>query len=118
MNSAEKKSREKLREKQQHALRDPAEVITGNMHDAGITSRGLQYSTSGDFIALLEKLKVTLLVTREYEHLAIGLNASGGKLRQTFLHLPHPAGIAVNRKTNQVYVAATRNPNAIVELVP
>jgi uncharacterized protein (TIGR03032 family) len=116
MSSSEERLRERLLEKQNRALRDPAEVITGNPSGAGIHAKSLEYSVTGDFIALLEKLNITLLVTREYEHLVMAYRTVKGKLHQSFLHLPHPAGIAVDRKKNFVYVAATRNPNAIVEL--
>ncbi len=107
---------ENLREIQNNALRDPAQVICGNYELSGITPYSLQYTTNKTFLELLEKLKVTLLVTREYEHLILALYVVNGKLRQSFLHLPHPNGIAVNHNTQKVYVASTRNPNKIVEL--
>jgi len=101
---------------QQKALREPSEVICGNYATNGILPKSLEYTVSGDFLSILEKLKVTLLVSREYEHLVIALNVKKNKLRQSFIHLPHPSGIAVDKKTNKVYVAATRNPNQIIEL--
>lgn len=107
---------DKLLKIQQNALREPSEVICGNYSTNGIVPESLEYSVSGDFISILEKLKVTLLVSREYEHLVIALNSKKNKLRQSFIHLPHPSGIAVDAKTNKVYVAATRNPNQIIEL--
>lgn len=107
---------EQLRAIQNNALRDPAEVICGRYEASGIMPESLEYCTEGNFPELLEKLKITLFVTREYEHLVLALNVKNKKIRQSFLHLPHPNGIVVNHKTNKVYVASTRSPNNIVEL--
>jgi uncharacterized protein (TIGR03032 family) len=115
MKQSETRLRESLLKKQHAALRDPAEVVTGNPDQLGISAASLQFTATKSFVDLLEKLKITLLLTREYEHLLLAWRADGGKLKQTFFPLPHPAGIAVDRKKNLVYVAATRNPNAIVE---
>jgi uncharacterized protein (TIGR03032 family) len=106
----------KLLEMQTNALREPAEVICGNYAVNGIFPESLEYKADAAFLSILEKLKITLLVTREYEHLVIALNVKKNKLRQSFIHLPHPSGIALDVKTNKVYVAATRNPNQVVEL--
>lgn len=107
---------EKLRQKQSEALREPYQVICGTYEQHGIMPQSLEYTLRGKFLSLLEKLNITLLVTREYEHLVIGLNAKNGKLNQSFLHLPHPNGIAVNKKKTKVYIASTRSPSQIVEL--
>jgi uncharacterized protein (TIGR03032 family) len=107
---------EKLRQTQSEALRDPYQVICGTYETHGIVPQSLEYTQRGKFLALLEKLNITLLVTREYEHLVIALNAKNGKLNQTFLHLPHPNGLVVDKKRNKLYVASTRSPNMIVEL--
>lgn len=107
---------ENLRQRQSEALRDPAQVICGTYEQHGILPQSLEYNLRGKFLALLEKLNITLLVTREYEHLVIALNAKKGKLYQSFLHLPHPNGIVVDKKKNKVYIASTRSPNQIIEL--
>ncbi len=106
----------KLLEIQKNALREPSEVICGDYKTNGVLPESLEYTVHGDFLSILEKLNITLLVSREYEHLVIALSSKKKKLRQSFIHLPHPSGIAVDAKTNKVYVAATRNPNQIVEL--
>jgi uncharacterized protein (TIGR03032 family) len=41
-----------------------------------------------------------------------------GKPATTFLSLPHPSGIAVDRARARVYVASTRNPNQVYTLAP
>jgi len=107
---------EKLRQLQSDALRDPYQVICGTYEHHGIVPQSLEYTAKGKFIRLLEQLNITLLVTREYEHLVLALNAKKGKLNQSFLHLPHPNGIVVDKKKNKVFVASTRSPNQIVEL--
>ncbi len=107
---------DKLLAIQNSALREPSEVICGSYNASGIVPELLKYTVKGDFFSVLEKLNITLLVTREYEHLVIALNVKNKKIRQSFLHLPHPSGIAVKNDTNKVYIAATRNPNQVVEL--
>jgi len=84
----------------------------------GITEESLEFSADDSFTKILSELDITLLVTREYEHLLLALNSTEGKLNQTFTNLPHPSGIAVNRKSKSVYIAATRNPNQIIEFKP
>ncbi|MCS6818581.1 MAG: DUF4915 domain-containing protein [Chitinophagales bacterium] len=115
MNSAKKKFY-LLRQKQQKALRHPCEVICGNPFFNGLSGESLLYNTYGNFADILYRSNITLLITREYEHLVLALHATKKGITQSFLHLPHPNGIAVNRKKNRVYVASTRNPNKIVEL--
>jgi uncharacterized protein (TIGR03032 family) len=61
------------------------------------------------------------LVTREYEHLVIALSPGlrrGERHSQTYLRLPHPSGLAADRKRGVVYVASTRNPNQVYDLAP
>ena len=111
-----KSAYEKLTVQQNKALRDPYQVICGTYELHGIVPQSLEYNLHGSFLSLLEKLKITLLITREYEHLVIALNAKSGRLNQSFIHLPHPNGIAVNKRTGKVYIAATRSPSQIVEL--
>jgi uncharacterized protein (TIGR03032 family) len=78
----------------------------------------LRYKASGSWWDVLEASDITLLVTREYEHLLLAISVVNGTPRVTYLPLPHPSGLAVDRKRNVVYVASTRNPNQIYELLP
>ena len=100
------------------ALRSPKEIFGTKFADAGIVAESLEFDASPSFTALLKKFGITLLVSREYENLVLALSEKRGVLRQSFFHLPHPSGIAVDNKTGSVYVAATRNPNQIVEFRP
>lgn len=107
---------EALRDRQNRSLRDPQQIISASFSDAGIIKDSLKHKASKSFIDLLESLKVTLFVTREYENLVVALTAANGKLTQTALPLPHPSGIAADRKKGLLYIAATRNPNYILEM--
>ena len=108
--------KEALWSKQNLALRHPSEIFGTAFDVAGITTNTLKFSASDAFTRLLHDLGITLVASREYENLLIALNAPGRKkIDQSFFHLPHPSGIAVDRKSNTMYVAATRNPNQIVE---
>jgi uncharacterized protein (TIGR03032 family) len=89
--------------------RDPAQVVAlwQGGEQASLGSR-----VRGRFWEALEG--VCLLVTREYEHLAVALAAG----QQTHMVLPHPSGIAVDAERERVTIASTRNPNQLVELTP
>lgn len=113
------KTKEELWDKQGAGLRDPAQVLGGDYAASGVVPQVLEYELQGDFAAVLHKLGITLFVTREYEHLALSLSADKkGSIDQRFLHLPHPSGLAVDRNKGSVYIAATRNPNQIIEFKP
>jgi uncharacterized protein (TIGR03032 family) len=98
------------------AWRHPGQVVAGLEALGAPDERLLRARVRGDFWNLLDELDVTLLVTREYEHLAVGLAVRDGRPWVTAMTLPHPSGIAVGG--GAVHVAATRNPNQIVELAP
>jgi len=99
--------------------RSPSHVVShweeaGNAPEQGL----LEARARGAWWEILESLQITLLVTREYEHTAVGLSARDGKPRTTYMRMPHPSGIAVNRKTGAVHIACTRNPNQVMEFAP
>jgi uncharacterized protein (TIGR03032 family) len=100
------------------AWRHPGQVVAGAEELGAPDDRLLRARVRGGFWDLLEQLDLTLLVTREYEHLAVGLTSRDGRPWVTALCLPHPSGIAVDQRRGRVHVAATRNPNQIVELAP
>jgi uncharacterized protein (TIGR03032 family) len=100
-----------LHSKQQKMLRDPSQ-ITGLWNDAGIGPKPLESHADRGWKETLRRLGVTLLVTREYEHLVLALNHR----RTTWLHLPHPSGLVVDPQKGAVHIACTRNPNLLMEL--
>jgi uncharacterized protein (TIGR03032 family) len=101
--------------------RDTAQVCSQWREAAGTDPRLLESRASKGWWATLEQLGITLIVTREYEHLVFAISASPlvkGRPRTTFFPLPHPSGLAVNRKEHKLYVASTRNPNQILTFKP
>ena len=101
----------------QQRFRDPVEVMSG-FSEVDIPSGSLRFSVTEGFAGILERLGITLLLTREYEHIVMALTVEKGRFVQSFVTLPHPSGLVVNRKRNVVFIASTRNPNQIWEFRP
>lgn len=96
--------------------RDPAQVVS-HWSDAGRAEPGLlDFAVKGSWWQVLAEHDITLLVTREYEHLVVALSPKGRS--QTYLRVPHPSGLAVDRSRGIVHVASTRNPNQLFQLAP
>jgi uncharacterized protein (TIGR03032 family) len=97
-------------------LRDPAQIAAfwdgASEHDP----QRLRHRASAGWWTLLEELGITLLVTREYEHLVLALRVGDRGPEVSFLRVPHPSGLAVDRQGGAVYLAATRNPNQLLTL--
>jgi uncharacterized protein (TIGR03032 family) len=105
-------------ERHASSWRDPAQVVS-HWLEAGTVDRPLlQARSSGDFWETLERLDVTLLVTREYEHVIVGLTVRDGRPRHSHFQVPHPSGLAVDRERGEVHLAATRNPNQVMTFAP
>jgi uncharacterized protein (TIGR03032 family) len=97
------------------AWRDPRAIVA-EWSDAGAADPALlAMRARGAWWETLAEAGVTLIVSREYEHLLLALTASA-KPRVSYLRLPHPSGIAFDAARDRLYVASTRNPNRIVEL--
>jgi uncharacterized protein (TIGR03032 family) len=97
--------------------RDPAEVLSFPPGLHRPDPRLLQARVRGAWWETLGALGITLLVTREYEHLLMALAAPRGRPHTSYLPLPHPSGVAL-ADDGGVFVASTRNPNQIFELRP
>jgi uncharacterized protein (TIGR03032 family) len=98
--------------------RHPAQ-ITSQWRDAvAVDPKLLTCKTRGRWWEVLKQTRSTLLVTREYEHLVIALCVVKNRPRVSYLPLPHPSGLAVDRRRGLVYLASTRNPNVIYDLEP
>ena len=104
--------------KHDRAWRDPAQIAGQWFGAAPLDPRRLQSKIGGDWWGLLEALRVTLLVTREYEHLVIGMSVQNGAPHISYLALPHPSGLAVDPRTHVIRIASTRNPNVVFDLAP
>lgn len=109
---------EALHEECNRQWRAPAEVISQWADADSVDARLLKHEVRGLWWETLALTRATLLVTREYEHLAMALSVKAGRPHVTFLPVPHPSGLAVDRKRNIVYLASTRNPNQIYDLKP
>jgi uncharacterized protein (TIGR03032 family) len=106
-----------LFEEDGRALRDPAQVIPLPSITPFLAGERLTHRVRGDFWGVLASLGVRLLVTREYEHLLLSLGVSAtGRPEVSWLPLPHPSGVAVDRHSGHVTVALTRNPNQLLVL--
>jgi uncharacterized protein (TIGR03032 family) len=115
--SAVKISRQrKAFDERDSAWRDPAQVV--DTWDAASVPTDDSYRASRGWWDLLSELGISLVVTREYEHLVVCLAMTEGGPRLSCLSLPHPSGVAVNRRTGVVTVASTRNPNRVFDFLP
>jgi uncharacterized protein (TIGR03032 family) len=103
----------------QHAdLRNPHQIVSQWKTAADVDPRLLECTTRGDWWGAVERSGQTLLVSREYEHLVLALTMTAGRPRISYLHLPHPSGIAVRDARGWVSIASTRNPNQIFDFAP
>ena len=98
--------------------RDTAQVASQWREAANVDPRLLEWRASGGWWDLIAELGLTLLVTREYEHLVMAASASDGRPRLSFFPLPHPSGLTVDRINRRVFVASTRNPNQVFTFKP
>jgi uncharacterized protein (TIGR03032 family) len=106
-----------LFEEDGRALRDPAQVIPLPSVTPFAAGERLEHRVRGDFWGVLARLGIRLLVSREYEHLLLSLGVGAtGRPEVSWLPLPHPSGVAVDRRTGDVTVALTRNPNQLLVL--
>lgn len=100
------------------AWRDPAQVAS-QWYEAATIDPGLLRSTvHGGWWEALAGQRVTLLITREYEHLIVALRGGRRGPAVSFMPMPHPSGLAVDRARQTVHVASTRNPNLVFDLAP
>jgi uncharacterized protein (TIGR03032 family) len=98
--------------------RDPAQVTTQWPQAHMTDPKLLRHSDRGAFWDALEACGITLLVSREYEHLLIALTVVDGRPRVSYMPLAHPSGLAVHPSGKAVFSASTRNPNAVYEFRP
>jgi uncharacterized protein (TIGR03032 family) len=98
--------------------RDTAQVCSQWREAAGTDPRLLEARASRGWWSTLERLGITLFVTREYEHLVVALSGAKGRPHTSFFPLPHPSGLTVDRAARKVYIASTRNPNQVYAFKP
>jgi uncharacterized protein (TIGR03032 family) len=100
------------------AWRDPSQVVSQWHAASDVDPALLKFQARGRWWETLEEEGVTLIVSRETEHLVLGLGVEAGRPAISYLRLPHPSGIAVDRTRHSVHVASTRNPNQVFSLGP
>jgi uncharacterized protein (TIGR03032 family) len=104
---------------QQHSYhwRDPMQIFSA-WSDTAVDAELLRAATFGDWWNILEATHSTLIVTREYEHLALALRVDRGNPVVSYMVIPHPSGLAVDEERGVIYLASTRNPNQVFDLTP
>ncbi len=107
-----------MRARQDAAWRRPVQVASQWAAADTVDERLLRCTVRGRFWDALASQELTLLVTREYEHLLVALSPGRSRPTLSYLPLPHPSGLAVDRARGIVHVASTRNPNQIFDLAP
>lgn len=98
--------------------RDTAQITSQWSDAAAVDPKLLRSRARGAWWDTLDSLGVTLFITREYEHLVLALSVDHGRPRISFLPMPHPSGLAVDRAAEELFIASTRNPNQIFSLRP
>ena len=98
--------------------RDPAQIASQWQEAAETDPQLLRYTVQGAWWETLEKSGVTLLVTREYEHLVMAMRAAPEGPAISYMRIPHPSGLVVDQVRGIVYITSTRNPNQLYDLLP
>ena len=110
---------EELWEAHSQEFRDPLRVAMQWEESGELDPALLRSRVRGPFWDLLAELKLTLMVTREYEHLLVALDGTApARRRQTHLRLPHPNGMAWDSRRRVLHVGSTRNPNMVFGFQP
>ncbi|MGK7925060.1 MAG: DUF4915 domain-containing protein [Spirulina sp.] len=111
-------NQQQMWEQHHQEWRDPIQITSQWKEAIETDVKLLQYETRGDWWDVLERCNITLLMTREYEHLLMGMQVEEGKPKITYTRMPHPSGLTVDRDRGIVHIASTRNPNQIYDLMP
>jgi uncharacterized protein (TIGR03032 family) len=98
--------------------RDPAQIAVQWSGAAEIDPNLIKAKVKGSWWEILSDCQATIFVTREYEHLAMALTVLEDRPLISYLPMPHPSGLAVDRKRNIVHFASTRNPNQVYDFAP
>jgi uncharacterized protein (TIGR03032 family) len=98
--------------------RDPHQIASQWRDASEADPALLEHTTRGAWWDTLDATGLTLLVTREYEHLVMALSVRKGRPHVSYLHLPHPNGLAIDAGSGRVFLASTRNPNMVYEFAP
>ena len=98
--------------------RDPEQITSQWQEANAIDPKLFHVIVRGDWWETLSTLGITLLITREYEHLVMALAHDDEQAEMTFQPMPHPSGLVVDHHHGVVYIANTRNPNQVYDFEP
>ena len=98
--------------------RDQSQVVVQWPDAAAVDRRLFEHRVEGHWWETLDSQQLTLIVPREYEHLVMAMTVVAGRPFVSYLPLPHPSGIAIDRDRELVHIASTRNPNQVFDLTP
>lgn len=112
-----RKDLDSLWSRHQAEWRDPAQIASQWLEAADTDPHLLRQTVRGAWWETLATSGVTLLVTREYEHLVMALRADEDDPAVSYMRLPHPSGLVVDDVRSVVHVASTRNPNQLYDLM-
>ena len=98
--------------------RDPGQIASQWQQASETNPKLLHHIVQGKWWDILEEAGITLLITREYEHLIMAMRVNAGKPAISYMPMPHPSGLVIDHKRGVVHVASTRNPNQIYDLKP
>lgn len=118
MSAPSRRTLDALHARHDAVWRDPAAVASQWEQAGRVDPRLLESRVRGRFWEALDAADATLLVSREYEHLLLALRAGRARPQVSYMGLPHPSGVAVDRRRGVVHVACTRNPNQVFDLMP
>lgn len=99
-------------------FRDPRQIIAQWPAAAEIDPATFASRVTGHWWDIIGQLGITLIVTREYEHLVQAFCVHDGRPRVSYLPLPHPNGLTVDRASGRLLIASTRNPNMVLDFSP
>jgi len=97
--------------------RDPTQVVA-HWQLAEKDTEAMRGRVQGHWWETLDQLDITLIISREYEHFVLSMTVVDGQPCISYISLPHPSGITFDESTNSLYIAATRNPNQIIQFKP
>ena len=98
--------------------RDTAQIASQWREAAGVDPPLLESKASSGWWDLIAGAGITLVVSREYEHLLMAMSAPEGRPKLSFFPMPHPSGLAADRTAQRLYAASTRNPNQVFVFRP
>ncbi len=95
-----------------HFTNETQNIAIADIQSAGFNA-SLDFEVRGKFWEVLAASRVTLAVSREYEHFILLMGGNNGYPWQSPLPLPHPSGLFWDGKKSELIVSSTRTPNQI-----